>query len=68
MWQALLPIGRNQFFLRESIDVIAQRERDHVSIKAINYGSRLFAGTAMRLIDGDDFFVGGLPVLGKGNV
>ncbi len=65
MGQFLLPAGGDQLLIGNCIDVIGQRQGDHVGLKAIDDCTCLLAGTAVGLFDGD--LVTGLllPVLGK---
>src|SRR5215813_12217171 len=51
--QALLPVRRNQTLGRDRVDVIGQRERDHICLQAVDNGARLRARAAMRLLDLD---------------
>src|SRR5260370_41428208 len=48
-----LPIQREKTFIGESVNVIPQTEGHHVSLKTVNYGTRLLAGTTGGENDGD---------------
>jgi hypothetical protein len=63
------PIRRQQIgFYGDGVNVIRQRERDHVGFQAVNDSPRLLARTAMRLLN--FYRLSGLrfPVLGKRGV
>ena len=63
VWQALLPIGRDQLaFLVQRIDVIGERERDDIGGKTVDHRARLLARTAMRLADAHPFAGFRLPL------
>ncbi len=52
--QARLPVGRQQLALRrDRVDVVGERERDHVGRQAVDHRARLLARAAVRLADGD---------------
>ena len=54
--------------LRNRVDVVGQRERDHVGLEAVDDGLRLLAGAAVRLRDRDVVAGFGLPIFGEGGV
>jgi hypothetical protein len=69
MWQAFLPIGRDELgFFANRIDVISQRKRDHISFQTIDHGPRLLARTAVGLLDGERIARLGFPVFRKSGV
>ena len=64
--QPVLPARGNQAALcRQRVDVVGQGQRHHVGLQAIDHGARLFAGSAMALIDDDRIAGLALPVRGK---
>lgn len=67
--QPFLPVGRNQAcVLRNCVDVITQSQGHDVSLQTINDVAALFAGSAVRLLDGDGLACLRLPVLDEGLV
>ena len=69
MRQALLPVpGDPAAVVGQRIDVPRQAERHDVGVQPVDHRARLFAGTAMRLLD-DDVLPGlALPVTREGLV
>ena len=67
--ETLLPIRRQQpRFVGYGVNVVGERERDHIGLEAVNHRARLLARAAVRLADGD-FLAGlALPGLGKRGV
>jgi hypothetical protein len=66
--QALLPVVRDQAAFADSIDVVGQRQRDDVGLQAVDDRTRLLAGAAVRLLDGDVVAGLGLPLAREGLV
>jgi hypothetical protein len=66
--KALLPVVRDQAAFADSIDVIGQGQRDDVGGQAVDDGTRLLAGAAMRLLDGDVVARLGFPLAREGLV
>ena len=63
MGEALLPVFRNQLRLVvDLVDVVSERQSDHIRIETVDDRPRLFAGTAVGLLD-DDPFPGFFPLL-----
>ncbi len=65
--QAALPVRRQQraFLCTSSgngVDVIGQRERDHIRRQAFDHRACLLAGATMGLADAHDVAVAGLPI------
>ena len=51
MRQPRLPVPGQQSALGNRIDIVRQRQRDHVGIEAVDHRTRLLARAAMRLLD-----------------
>ena len=66
--QAFLPSLVDQAALLHRIDVVRERERDHVGFEAVDDGPRLSAGAAVGLLDGHLLVRLGLPELDEGGV
>ena len=67
--EAGLPVGGNEFGpFMERVDVLTERERDHVGLEAVDDGAGLFAGAAVRLFHDDGVAGLGLPMGGEGPV
>ena len=49
LWQAFLPVGRQQPGLRQLVDIGRQRQRDYIRLHAVEHRQRLLARAAMRL-------------------
>ena len=60
--------GSSFALLGDGVNVVGQRERDHVGFEAVDDGLRLLAGAAVRL--GNDHVVAGLglPIFGERGV
>ena len=50
--QPLLPVRRQQPGLGDGVDVVGQRQRDHVGLQPVDDRARLLARAAVRLLDG----------------
>src|SRR5262249_36965865 len=62
----LLPIQREKLrSLRDRIDVIRERERNHIGLEAIDHGTGLFSGSAVRPSDRRRFTILLLPLFGE---
>jgi len=48
---ALLPVVRDKAAFADSIDVVREGQRDDVGLQAVDHGTGLLAGAAMRLPD-----------------
>ena len=65
MRQALLPVGMNETFCRNRIDVRRKRQGHDVGLETVDDRPRLFARTAVRLLDRNRLSGLGLPVFCK---
>ena len=64
--QARLPVGRQQMrVLGDRIDIVCQRQRDHVGRQAVDHRPRLLTAAAVRLADLDIHARLRLPLLGE---
>jgi hypothetical protein len=68
MLQPLLPVVRDQPAFADSIDIGRKRERDEIGFEAVDRRARLFAGTAVRLLDRDVVAGLGFPLAREGGV
>src|SRR5690606_22220692 len=67
--KTFLPVLREQLGrIGDRIDVVSEGERDDIGGEAVDHGACLFAGAAMRLLDGDVVAGLRLPVGGEGLV